>query len=189
MNMKKYIKLIALGAMCLPLVSCCHRATPTSSETSPSWKDELKAAIPLLGHRNWIVITDMAYPLQTAPGIKTIYTGESYTDILDFVYKEIENAPHIKAAIYQDKELSCIEEKDVAGIDALRGQMKTLLGDRIIPVPHNELIARLDEASRMFSIIILKSNLTIPYTSTFFELDCNYWESDKEAALRKKLEQ
>jgi hypothetical protein len=131
----------------------------------------------------------MAYPLQTAPGIKTIYTDESYIDILDFVYKEIDKAPHIKAAIYQDKELSYIDEKDATGIDALRGQMKTLLGDRFIPVPHDELIARLDEVSRMFNVIILKSNLTIPYTTTFFELDCNYWESDKEAALRKKLAQ
>ncbi|GHT38930.1 hypothetical protein AGMMS49965_03640 [Bacteroidia bacterium] len=183
--MKQGIKFLVLSILCLPLACCCNQTTQKTS----SWKDELKVEIPLLGHRNWIVITDMAYPLQTAPGIKTIYTNESYMDILDFVYKEIDNALHIKAAIYQDKELSYIEEKDAAGIDALREQMKTLLGDRSIAVPHDELIARLDEVSRMFNVIILKSNLTIPYTTTFFELDCNYWESDKEVALRKKLEQ
>jgi hypothetical protein len=187
MKMKKCIKFLVLDVLCLLSICCCNHTTQTSSETTPSWKDELKAKIPLLGHRNWIVITDMAYPLQTARGVKTIYTGESYIDILDFVYKEIEKAPHVKATIYQDKELSYMEEKDAAGIDALRGQMKTLLGDRFISVSHNELIAHLDEVSRMFNVVILKSNLTIPYTSTFFELDCNYWESDKEAALKNKI--
>jgi hypothetical protein len=150
-----------------------------------SWKDELKAEIPLLGHRNWIVVTDMAYPLQTQQGIKTIYTGEAYMDILDFVYKEIGKAPHIKAAVYQDKELLSLDEKDAAGIDALRKQMKTLLGDNRTFVPHEELINRLDEVSRKFNVVILKSALTVPYTSTFFELDCNYWDSEKEAKLRK----
>jgi hypothetical protein len=186
--MKDKINFLVLSILCLTVVACSPSST-TAPATTPSWKDELKADIPLLGHRNWIVITDMAYPLQTAPGIKTIYTGESYIDVLDFVYKEIEHAPHIKAAIYQDKELSCLEETDAAGIDALRGQMKILSGDRFIPVPHDELIARLDEVSRMFNVIILKSNLTIPYTSTFFELDCKYWESDKEKALREKMKQ
>jgi hypothetical protein len=126
----------------------------------------------------------MAYPLQTQQGIKTVYTNEAYMDILDFVYKEIEKAPHIKAAIYQDKELLSLNEKNAVGIDALRGQMKTLLGDNRTFVPHEELIDRLDEVSRKFNVVILKSALTVPYTSTFFELDCNYWDSKREAELR-----
>jgi hypothetical protein len=129
----------------------------------------------------------MAYPLQTQPGIKTLYADESYPEILSFVYAEIEKAPHIKAAIYQDKELSYVDEKDAAGINALREQMKTLLGDRLIPLPHEELINRLDEVSRKFRVIILKSNLTIPYTSTFFELDCKYWDSAKEETLQTQM--
>lgn len=28
------------------------------------WQSKLQEKLPLLGHRNWIVITDMAYPLQ-----------------------------------------------------------------------------------------------------------------------------
>jgi hypothetical protein len=130
----------------------------------------------------------MAYPLQTQAGIKTVYTNEAYMDILRFVYGEIEKAPHIKAAIYQDDELLYLNEKDAAGIDALRGQMKTLFGDRRTFVPHEELIDRLDEVSRKFNVVILKSNLTVPYTSTFFELDCNYWDSAREKNLRSVTE-
>ncbi|GHU64623.1 hypothetical protein FACS1894123_09620 [Bacteroidia bacterium] len=152
-----------------------------------SWKDELKEAIPLLGHRNWIGVMDMAYPLQTQPGIKTIYTGESYLDVLSFVHKEIEKAPHIKPVIYQDKEFSFMSDADAVGVDALRQQVQNLLGAQVIPVIHEQLIARLDEVSRMFNVIILKTNLTIPYTSTFFALECDYWKSEKEEALQKRI--
>jgi hypothetical protein len=151
-----------------------------------NWKEELKEALPLLGHRNWIVVTDMAYPLQTAQGIKTLYTDESCMEVLTFVFNEIEKAPHIKPLIYQDKELTYLDDKDAEGADLLREQMQTLLGNQVTPVPHEQLIARLDEVSRMFNVLILKTNLTIPYTSTFFELDCNYWNGEKEKALQKR---
>jgi hypothetical protein len=49
------------------------------------------------------------------------------------------------------------------------------------------MIARLDKASRVFNVVLLKSNLTIPYTTAFFELDCAYWDAPREAALRKNL--
>jgi hypothetical protein len=182
-----------LTVCCVQFPSCnrsasegCRTDVAAQSPTD-SWKDELKAEIPLLGHRNWIVVTDMAYPLQTQPGIKTVYTQESYGDILDFVCREIEKAPHIKAAVYQDRELLYLDETDAPGIDALREQMQTLLGDRRTFVPHETLIDRLDEVSRKFTVTILKSNLTVPYTSTFFELDCNYWDGTKEKNLQQSL--
>ncbi|MDR1602652.1 MAG: hypothetical protein LBS42_09530 [Tannerella sp.] len=192
--MNRFFIFSILAASCFQFTACsqsapkCCDSEPTSPATQAlSWKDELKAEIPLLGHRNWIVITDMAYPLQTQPGIKTIYTGEAYMDILHFVYREIENASHVKAAVYQDKELLYLNGKDVAGIDALREQMTTLFGDRRNFVLHEKLIDRLDEISRKFNVVILKSTLTIPYTSTFFELDCNYWDSAGEEALRRQI--
>ncbi|MDL2256311.1 hypothetical protein LJC38_06980 [Parabacteroides sp. OttesenSCG-928-K15] len=178
--MKKNLNYLAMGALCLPL------ACTTPQE--PDWKEQLKGEIPLMGHRNWIVITDMAYPLQTQPGIETIYVDEPYMDILSFVYEEIEKAPHVRPHIYQDKELSFLSDQDAKGVDALKEKMNTLMGSKVIALPHEELIGRLDEVSKMFHVIILKSNLTIPYTSTFFELDCNYWEDAKQQLLQKRME-
>ena len=154
--------------------------------TEYSWKDRFAADLPLLGHRNLIAVTDMAYPLQTQAGIKTIDTNAPYMDVLTFVYREIEKAPHIKAVIYQDKELQYMDESMAAGIDSFRRQMKNLLGDRIKSMWHDQLIARIDEESRKFNVLILKTTQTIAYTSAFFELDCNYWDSDKENALRMR---
>jgi hypothetical protein len=42
-----------------------------------NWRSQLTKQLPLLGHRNFIVIADSAYPMQSNPGIKTIYTSET----------------------------------------------------------------------------------------------------------------
>ena len=180
---KKYLNYLAAGALCVPLTYC----TPQQTTEEYSWKDELNEELPLLGHRNWVVITDMAYPLQTQSGIKTLFADEPYADILTYVYNTLEKAPHVRPVIYQDKELSFLSDEDAAGIDALKKDMNELLGSQVHPVPHEELIARLDEVSKMFHVIIIKSNLTIPYTSTFFELDCAYWGSSSQQALDERM--
>lgn len=181
LHMKRnFLYLLIMGITCFP---------PTGSASgSDNWKEDLISQIPFLGHRNWIVITDMAYPLQTKPGIKTFFADESYIDILTFVYNEIEKAPHIKPIIYQDKELSVLTDRDAKGIDKLKKETNKLLGKKVISLPHEELIKRLDEVSQMFSVIIIKSNLTIPYTSTFFELDCNYWDEKRQKSLNERME-
>jgi D-ribose pyranose/furanose isomerase RbsD len=179
---KKYLSYLAAGALYVPL-TCC---TPPPAEEY-SWKDELNDELPLLGHRNWIVITDMAYPLQTQAGIKTLFADEPYMEILTHVYDELEKAPHVKPVIYRDKELLFLSDKDASGVDALKKDMGNLSCSPINFVPHEELIARLDEASRMFHVIVIKSNLTIPYTSTFIELDCAYWDSSSQQALDERM--
>ena len=42
---------------------------------APAWMDTLAGYLPALGHRNWIVVADSAFPLQISPGIETIVTG------------------------------------------------------------------------------------------------------------------
>ncbi|MDR0535981.1 MAG: hypothetical protein LBG65_06520 [Puniceicoccales bacterium] len=161
--------------------------TTTMASKNPAWKDELKAALPLLGHRNWIVVADMAYPLQAQPGIRTLFVDDDYVGILKHVHAEISKAAHIKAGVYLDAELDYLDEKLVPGIENLRRQMKDVFGPSAQSILHEEMIQRLDAASRTFNVLLLKSNLTIPYTTTFFELDCAYWDSEREKTLRKKL--
>jgi hypothetical protein len=46
----------------------------------------------------------------------------------------------------------------------------------------------LDEAGKTFNVLILKTNLTLPYTSVFLELDCGYWSEEAEQRLRAALD-
>jgi hypothetical protein len=39
----------------------------------------------------------------------------------------------------------------------------------------------------MFRILIVKTDMIIPYTSVFFELDCGYWNAEAEGRLRGSM--
>lgn len=63
-------------------LTLCAVLAAASTCLSASWKKELKTQLPLLGHRNWIVVADSAYPLQTAPGIKTVYADSAQLEVI-----------------------------------------------------------------------------------------------------------
>jgi hypothetical protein len=41
--------------------------------------------------------------------------------------------------------------------------------------------------SREFHVLVLKTRMTIPYTSVFIRLDCRYWSGDAEQRLRARM--
>lgn len=151
------------------------------------WKKEFREKLPLLGHRNWIVVTDMAYPLQTRPGITMLYTNDSYGNVLTFVTQTIREAQHIYPHVYQDREFALLTEEICPGIDSVRTAIGPLLSSGKVEFrEHESLIAALDSVSRLFQVLVLKTNLTIPYSSVFFELDCKYWNAEQQRALDKE---
>lgn len=157
-------------------------------EPRASWDKVLAEKMPLLGHRNWIVITDMAYPLQSAEGITTLYADEPYTDVLRKVKELVDAAPHVISHVYHDAELRFLKDDDVPGIEALCKEMEQVCGEKTEYVAHENLLERMDEASRLYNVVIIKTPLTMPYTSTFFELDCGYWNSAKQEKLDKAMQ-
>ena len=152
------------------------------------WQRKLAAELPVLGHRNWIVIADSAYPAQSRPGIETIATGADQIDVVKAALKAVDDATHVRANVYLDAEMKYVAEQDAPGIDAYRKHLAALLKNRAVNlVPHEELIAKLDEAAKTFRILILKTTLTLPYTSVFLQLDCGYWSPQAEQRLRRAI--
>ena len=152
------------------------------------WKQELDRQLPLLGHRNWIVVVDSAYPLQVSPGIKMIYTGEKQIDVVRTVLDKVDQASHVRGKVFLDAELPFVSPDTVGGIDEYRRQLKRVLAKHVpASLPHENIIAALDEAGKTFRILILKTDLTMPYTSVFIRLDCGYWADDAENALREAI--
>ena len=162
--------------------------TGCAGPEATAWQGRLDSQLPRMGHRNWIVVADAAYPLQSAAGIETIATGQGQIEVLRRVLKQVEAAPHIRAIVMLDAELNALSEKDAPGITAYRSELKAILKDRQVRVmPHEEIITKLDGAAKLFSILLLKTNMTLPYTSIFLELDCGYWTAEKEQRLRDSL--
>jgi hypothetical protein len=155
---------------------------------APAWTDALAAYLPALGHRNWIVVADSAFPLQVSPGIETIVSNEDHFTVLAKVLKAVDGAKHIRPKVYLDKELSFVPEALAPGADDTRRRLEEALKGRgALPVLHEELIARLDQAGKTFKIVMIKTTLAVPYTSVFLELDCGYWGPEAEAKMREKM--
>lgn len=162
----------------------------TDSITSEArdWKTRFRAILPLFGHRNWIVVADSAYPAQSKDGVETIVSGAEQLHVVRHVLDAINSGRHIRAKVYADKELAFVPEIDAPGVEDYRKELDTVLhGARIEYIPHEQLIARLDQSAQVFRILIIKTDMTIPYTSVFFELDCEYWNAEAEQHLRQAM--
>jgi D-ribose pyranose/furanose isomerase RbsD len=153
------------------------------------WKQELADQLPLLGHRNWIVVADSAYPLQTSPGVQTVFAKEGQLSSVKQVLEIVDQQTHVRPIIYLDAELSHLSEQNAPGIGEYRKQLNAILNGRETTyLTHESIIAKLDEAGQTFKVLIIKTDLTLPYTSVFFQLDCGYWGATEEAQLRQAIE-
>jgi D-ribose pyranose/furanose isomerase RbsD len=160
----------------------------TSSHSLPAWRAKLAGAIPLLGHRNWILVVDSAYPLQVSPGVETIETNASQIDVVRAVLGAIDHSIQVRPVIFMDAELPFVTDEDAPGVTTYRSEVTPLLQEFPVEhVPHEQIIADVDEAGKTFRVLVLKTNMTIPYTSVFIRLDCKYWSADQEKRLRAKM--
>ena len=165
-------------------------SSESTQAATPPYESMLIPMLREYGHRNWIVIADSAYPAQSRAGIQTVVTNSDQLKVLRTVLDDIKKMPHATPIVYTDAELKYVPEKDAPGIDKYRKELAKVLGDRSVQsLPHEQIIAKLDEAGKTFKILILKTNLTIPYTSVFLQLDCAYWGPDAEKRLREKMQE
>jgi hypothetical protein len=170
------------------LLAALSPAQTASRHTPPAWRTRLAEAMPLLGHRNWILVVDSAYPLQISPGVETIDTNASQIEVVRVVLGAIERAPQVRPFVFLDAELPFVTDEDAPGVTTYRTEVMPLIEDYPVEQkPHEKIIADIDEAGKTFQVLVLKTNMTIPYTSVFIRLDCKYWTADQEKALRGKM--
>lgn len=176
------MKLISLQTLILGLL--LQACNPVQT-----WQDQLGPVLDEFGHRNWIVVADYAYPCQSAPGIQTIFTGEDHLKVLDEVLAQIASAPHVRPVIMVDRELDFIAEEDAPGIENYRSALRRRLGNmEVSSMLHEDIIREMASASDLYRVLILKSDMTLPYTSVFIELDCGYWDAGSESRLREAMQ-
>lgn len=179
--MRKYS--IVLAVLCT-----FYFLQPAPATAQGDWQGRVRQEMPLLGHRNWILIVDSAYPLQSSPGIETIETNASQLDVLRYVLGAVNNSIHVRPLIYMDAELPFISDDDAPGVSAYRTQVQQVLRDYTIEsMLHERVINQIDETSKEFHVLVLKTTMTIPYSSVFIRLDCKYWSADAEKRMRARM--
>jgi len=163
-------------------------SAPLAVSAQRDWRERVAQTMPLMGHRNWILIVDSAYPLQASPGVETIETNASHLDVLRSVLGTINSSIHVRPLIYMDKELPFVADADAPGASAYRDQVQKILADYTIEaLLHDRVISQIDETGKEFHVLVLKTTMTIPYSSVFIRLDCKYWSADAEKRMRQRM--
>ncbi len=155
---------------------------------NPYLPESLLAQIKLLGHRNWILITDAAYPVQIGPGIETIAVDAEVGQVLSEVLDQTQSSGHIRPIIWRDAESQDLQVKSTDGIRI----PEEILCNRGLESKfdlHESLISTIDSAAKTFKVLVLKTNTKLAYSTVFLELQCGYWTQDEESRLRKTLNQ
>jgi len=186
----RYVKpLTILLLFSVILLTTLYIREKVKQPASASWKETLKSELPILGHRNWILIVDKAYPSQSANGITTINTNEDLLSVLNFTLEQLKSCSHVKPVVFTDKELNYITKNQVPDIESYRTNLYKSIGNLHPHVLlHDSVFVKIDKASKLFNVIILKTNQVIPYSSVFIQLNCKYWSDEKEMQLRKAMQ-
>jgi hypothetical protein len=173
---------LALAVLC---VASLLSALPANAQR---WQSHLADELSLMGHRNWILIVDSAYPEQVGPGIETVETGAEQLEVVRTVLATIQNSIHVRPIIFMDAELPFVPEQDAPGITNYRAQITSLLQDyEVHSRLHQALIDGVGKDGAQYHVLILKTRATIPYSSAFIHLDCKYWSAENERNLREAM--
>jgi D-ribose pyranose/furanose isomerase RbsD len=153
------------------------------------WQQEFEKVLPLLGHRNWVLVTDKAFPLQNASGITYINTGGQLIPVLVHVLASIRASAHVKPQLFTDTELNFLSPRMVPGITGFRDSLlRVMKSETVQTIPHDSVFTRMQEAAGLFKIVVLKTEATVPYSSVFIRLDCDYWDEAREKELRASMQ-
>ena len=152
------------------------------------WQNTVDQDLPLLGHRNWILIVDSAYPLQSSPEWKR--WKPMPTRSRWFVTSLVgSRSPFTCAPTYLW----------MPSFPTSRKRTRRVRPPTATPSPSSStgrtsnrsctrrLIAEVDRAGQMVHVLVLKTRLAVPYSSVFIRLNCKYWGDDAEERLRSKM--
>ena len=143
------------------------------------WCRTFESRLPVFGHRNWIIVADSAYPAPSAEGIETIVAKGGLPEVISRVLAAMATSKHVRPVIFMDKELQFVDDKDYPGVTAFREQIGRLsVGNAVNSLPHEEIMTKLNDAAKTYRVLIIKTNMKIPYTSVFMRLDCGYMSDD-----------
>jgi hypothetical protein len=153
-----------------------------------TWQDQFAEHLPRLGHRNWIVIADAAYPEQSAPGVTMVIANSPIDEVLRIVLCSIHESAHVLPKVFLDRELGFLTDDLCPGVNALRSSIRFETGQlQCSEGAHDLILEKLNMEGTSYSILVIKTNTMIPYTSVFLQLECGYWDSDRERIFREAL--
>lgn len=184
-KINSFIKRSVMPSAFLFLLAGCS-TPPLYSQLE--WDDALERDIPAMGKLNWIAVVDAAYPRPTGGGEVVFVTEKKHISVLETVVDAIHDSKHLGAQIITDLELEHIPDRDAPGIDKFRRELNDLVSGWPAAInPAKENMEMFAEAAKENDVLILKTDMEIPYTAVYFKLDCKYWDENREKRLRNAI--
>jgi D-ribose pyranose/furanose isomerase RbsD len=142
-----------------------------------------------LGYRNWIVVAEASFPAHSRPGVRQINANEEVPVVVDEVLRTLEQTQHVTPSIYLARELRSLENDNAPGIEEFRKQLRgSLHSHETAELEQQSLLTLLEDATKSFEVLVIRTNTALPYSSVFMELQPGYWDSDSEDRLRERIE-
>lgn len=155
----------------------------------PKWESRVDAEVRALGYRNWIVVGDAAFPVHSRRGVKTLVIDDEIPEVLSGVLNTLERVQNVTPRLHVSRELRHVPNDRAPGMDEYRRFLESeTRGYPIREMEHRSLSLLLEDSSKSFAVLVLKTKTALPYSSVFIELDSGYWDSESEQLLRKSID-
>jgi D-ribose pyranose/furanose isomerase RbsD len=154
-----------------------------------NWRGALAAQTAQLGYRNWIVVAEASFPAHSRPGVRQINANEEIPVVVDEVLRTLEQTEHVTPRIYVSREMRVVENDYAPGIDEFRKQLQGAMhAHETTELEQQSLMTLMEDTTKSFEILVIRTTTALPYTSVFMELQPGYWNADSESRLREQLE-
>lgn len=169
----------------LTVAGCATESAKVDSPVMTALRPEIK----VLGQRNWVVIAEAAFPVQSRQGIKVMSVDADIPELVESVELVIEETHHVKPRIYVTTEIDQVSYDYAPGVKNYQKELKAALHEReVIRLDHEMLLQMLKTTTKDYQVLVIKSRTALPYSSVFMELGSGYWDNESESILRDTIE-
>lgn len=182
--LKKIVSLLTCSCV-LALAGCAG-----DSSSKRPWLGSIRHELGYLGARNWVVVSEAAFPTASRRGLRVIQVDADIPEVLEALEDVIEEKHHVKPRIYVTREIEKVPYDYAPGIKAHRADLKEALhGRQTVNLDHEILMSLINNTTKSYRVLVIKTRTALPYSSVFVELGSGYWDAESESALRKRMEE
>jgi len=154
-----------------------------------TWRAAVDRQAAQLGYRNWIVIAEASFPAHNRPGLRQVTAPVEVPEAVDYVLQVLERTENVRPQIYLTRELRSVENDYAPGIDELRRRVRgSLHGHEPTELEQQSLLTLMEDVTRSFDVLVIRTQTALPYSSVFLELRPGYWDADSETRLRERIQ-
>ena len=180
---RKFLGLLISSCCFAVLVGCGSQPAPKP------WIGSLRNEMSYLGARNWVVIAEAAFPVQSRSGLRVLKLDADIPEVLEGVEQVIEEKHHVKPRVYVTAELESVPYDYAPGVRNYKKTLdEALSGRETVRLDNSMLLRLMGNANKSYRVLVIKTRTAIPYSSVFIELGSGYWDAESEAALRTSME-